>query len=72
MESGDLTFCTTRELINELLSRKTFLGLVLHSEQELKTKHWSGEQVFRLHLNSNLNSDEASRLLDAVAAHIAK
>jgi len=70
MQEGGLAFYTTQELVSELLGRKRFLGLVLHSEKELKQPDWSGEQVFQLHLNQNLNREEAGRLLDTVAAYL--
>src|SRR4051794_8628083 len=34
--TNDLELFTTKELINELMQRKTFLGIVVHSEEELK------------------------------------
>ena len=70
MQGSDLAFFTTQELIRELVGRKTFLGLVLHAEQELKQQPWGGEQVFQLHLNANLESQEASRLLETVANYL--
>jgi hypothetical protein len=70
MEGADLAFYTTEELVSELIGRKTFLGLVLHSEQEMKQHGWTGEQVFRLHFNANLKPEEACRLLDTVADHL--
>jgi len=57
-------FFTTKELIEELMRRKTFLGVVVHSEQELRGPHWTGEKMFQVHLNENLDPAQASRLLD--------
>jgi len=70
MQSSDLAFFTTRELVAELMKRKTFLGVVIHAEQELKQPDWQGEKVFQIHFNNNLKPGEASRLLDVVAEHI--
>jgi hypothetical protein len=61
---------TTRELINELMRRKTFLGVVIHSEKELRGE-WPGEGMFQVHFNSNLDPVQVSRLLDAIAQFIA-
>lgn len=66
MQGSELAFYTTRELIDELISRPTFLGLVVHSEDELKNRNWNGEKVFRVRFNSNLQSEEAGRLLELV------
>ncbi len=67
---SDLELHTTQELIEELMRRKTFLGVVVHSPQELKGTGWSGERVFSVHHNGNLQADEAGRLLDVVAEHL--
>src|SRR5437763_206940 len=70
MQPSDLAFYTTGELITELLRRKTFLGVIVHSEEELKGRAWTGEKVFQIHFNSNLKAAEACRLLDVVADHM--
>jgi hypothetical protein len=72
MQGSDLAFYTTKELINELISRETFLGLVLHCEQDLKNRNWTREMVFNLRLNSNLKTEEACRLLDTVVDYLEK
>jgi hypothetical protein len=70
MQPTDLELYTTRELVNELMRRKTFLGIVVHSEEELKSKTWTGERIFKVHYNSNLDADQACRLLDAVVDYM--
>lgn len=70
MNVADLAFFTTSELIAELMARKTFLGLVLHAEKELRHRPWQGTQNFRLHFNGNLAADEVSNLLDVVLNHL--
>jgi len=70
MQPTDLAFFTAKELIDELMRRKTFLGVVVHSQQELRDPHWTGEKVFQVHLNENLDSAQASRLLDIVAEYM--
>jgi len=69
MNSG-LEFFTTQELISELMRRKTFLGIVVHSTDELRGSTWAGEKVFQVHFNSNLDAEQAGRLLDVVAGHL--
>jgi hypothetical protein len=70
MQARDLELYATRELIDELMRRRTFLGVVIHAEQELKTREWTGERVFTVHVNGNLPLEEAGRLLDVIAAHV--
>jgi hypothetical protein len=69
MEPSALELFTTRELVDELMRRKTFLGVVVHSETELKGP-WQGERTFQVHFNSNLEPGQAGRLLDAVAEYM--
>jgi hypothetical protein len=66
----DLAFYTTQELIDELMSRTAFLGVVVYSEQEFRNKNWCGERIFKVRFNDNLDPPQAGRLLDAVAEHL--
>jgi len=70
MDASDLGLFTTSELIAELMRRRTFLGVVVHSQEELKQDEWSGDRTFKVHFNSNLDTSKASRLLDVVAEHM--
>lgn len=65
----ELSFCTTQELIEELLRRRTFLGVVVHSEEELRGT-WSDDRTFKVRFNANLDAGQASRLLETVAEYI--
>lgn len=67
---SDLELVSTRELIDELMRRRTFLGVVIHSETELKQPHWNDERVFKVHFNGNLDTPRASRLLERVASYM--
>lgn len=69
MPNSELTFYTTDELIGELLSRTTFLGVIVHAPQDLKAE-WTAEQLFRVRFNGNLDMPQASRLLDVVARRL--
>jgi hypothetical protein len=66
----DLAFFTTAELIEELLSRHTFLGVVVHSAEEHRVADWQGEKQFQVHFNDNLSPPEAARLLATVSDHM--
>lgn len=66
MNRAELAFFTTEELVKELTRRTTFLGVVVHAEQELKHR-WAGERTFCVHFNSNLSAGEVRRLLDVVS-----
>jgi hypothetical protein len=70
MEPSDLAFFTSQELIDELMRRKTFLGVVIHSDQELRNSDWSQEKVFKVRFNENLDALKASRLLGRVSQYI--
>jgi hypothetical protein len=69
MNAGAIELYTTKELVDELMRRRTFLGVVIHSEKELKGE-WPGEGTFQVHFNSNLDAGQACRLLDGVAQYM--
>ncbi|HEY1859788.1 MAG TPA: hypothetical protein VGG61_05520 [Gemmataceae bacterium] len=66
MQAGDLEIYATEELIAELMRRRTFLGVVVQSVDEHKDPEWSGKGAFKVHYNSNLDAEQACRLLEAV------
>jgi len=70
MEPSDLELYTTKELINELLRRPTFLGVLVHSEEEFRNGVWNGERIFQVRFNTNMDSGQALRLLEAVASRM--
>jgi hypothetical protein len=70
MQISGLELYTAEELIAELMRRTTFLGVVVHSEDEFKNRQWHDERIFKVHYNANLNREEAGRLLDAVTARL--
>ncbi|WP_406693870.1 hypothetical protein V5E97_22805 [Singulisphaera sp. Ch08] len=72
MKPGELELHTTEELINELLCRTTFQGVIVHTSDEAKSRSWDGERVFKVRLNGNLEVEEAGRLLDVVSQYIAR
>jgi len=70
MEPEDLEFYSSTELIRELTRRKTFLGVVIHADEDYKGSAWRGEKVFKVHFNSNMNSEETCRLLETITGHL--
>ncbi len=70
MQPSELAFFTTQELIEELMRRQTFFGVVVHSAEEHKRDNWEDERMFKVHFNQNLDSVRASRLLDTVAEYM--
>ncbi len=66
----DLAFCTTAELIDELLSRHTFLGVIVHAAETYRGSPWQGDKQFKVHFNDNLSPPEAARLLATVSDHM--
>jgi len=71
MKPGDLELYSSQELIDELLRRTTFQGVIVHARDEAKSPNWTGERIFSVRLNANLSREEAGRLLDVVSQHIA-
>jgi len=70
VHESDLAFYPTQDLVNELMRRKTFLGVIVHSQSEFKQQKWGPERTFKVQFNSNLTSAEASRLLETVADYM--
>ena len=56
-----------KELIDEILRRSTFQGVIVHATEEARDREWSGERVFRVRINENLDTAEAGRLLEVVS-----
>jgi hypothetical protein len=67
MELTGLELYTTKELVDELMRRTTFLGVVVHAEQEQREREWRGQKTFQVHFNENLDTDRACRLLGVVS-----
>ncbi len=71
MNAGELEFFATQDLINELLRRTTFQGVVIHAVEGAKSRHWCGERRFAVSHNANLRTEEAGRLLNVISEYIA-
>lgn len=72
MDSSDLAFFTTHELIAELMRRQTFYGVVVHADGDHKRDEWDAERTFKVHLHKHLGLDGASRLLGAVSNYMSE
>ncbi len=70
MTPGDLELFSTQELINELLRRTAFQGVIVHAHGGAKSRNWTGERIFSVRFNENLGAAEAGRLLDVVSQHL--
>lgn len=71
MYAGELELFTTQDLIDELLRRTTFQGVVVHATGGAKNRHWDGERCFTVCHNANLDIEEAGRLLSVISEYIA-
>jgi hypothetical protein len=66
--SSDLELYTSEELIQELLSRTTFVGILIRSEKEAKGV--SGHRSFRVDPSDNLNQEQMLTILDGLVGHL--
>jgi len=71
MTPRDLELFATQDLIDELLRRTTFQGVVIHAVDDAKNRHWAGERLFAVRHNANLDTEEAGRLLEVISQYIA-
>jgi hypothetical protein len=71
MKSSELAFASSRELVDELIRRQSFLGVIIHAVQETRGQEWSGNKDFQVRFNENLDAETVSRLLNIVADGIA-
>jgi len=62
-----LAFYTSDELIDELMRRKTFYGVVVRAADDHKQDVWPEVREFKVHYNENLEQTHASNLLETVA-----
>jgi hypothetical protein len=71
MNASELELFATQDLINELLRRTTFQGVIVHAVDGVKDRHWAGERLFAVNHNANFDTEEAGRLLDVISQYIA-
>ena len=70
MNADELELFSTQELINELLRRTTFQGVIVHAVGGAKSRHWDGERRFAVCHNANLDIEETGRLLSVISQYI--
>jgi hypothetical protein len=68
---GELELYSTRNLIEELLRRTTFQGVIVHAVEEARRADWEGERTFAVRHSASLEVEQAGRLLDVVGDYIA-
>ena len=71
MTDRDLELFATEELIDELLRRATFQGVIVHSRDEAKCQDWDGERMFSVRFNGGFEAQEVGRLLEVVSRQLA-
>lgn len=69
MVNDDLELYATQDLIEELVRRSAFQGVIVHAPP-VKDRSWKGERVFSVRYNGNLDRDEAGRLLAVISDHL--
>jgi hypothetical protein len=70
MNPTDLAFISSRELVDELMRRQSFLGVIVHAVEESRGNGWNGNKNFQVRFNENLDAEGVSRLLNIVAEGI--
>jgi hypothetical protein len=63
----DLQFFTTKDLIHEIMNRKTFQGVIIHAEGDYKSQEWVGAKNFKVHYNNNLEKKETCAILEVLS-----
>lgn len=79
MSAEDLELVSTRELIDELMRRTSFVGIVVHAavsahnrapERDGQEPDEGAGRVFKVHFNANLDAERAGRLLGVVGDYM--
>jgi len=71
MTDRGLELHATEELIEELLRRTTFQGVVIHSRDAVGNHTEPDERTFSVRFNDNFQTEEVGRLLDVVSRRLA-
>jgi hypothetical protein len=70
MQDPDLAFYSTQELVDELLRRQSFLGVIVQAADDNRQDKWPDERMFKVQFNNSLSTDQAGRLLEVVAEYM--
>ena len=68
--TNELAFYSSAELVDELLRRQSFLGVVVCAVGETRGRGWKGNKDFQVRFNDNLDAGSVRRLLNVVAEGI--
>lgn len=67
----ELEFYATEELLEEVLRRSSFQGVVVHSRDVAGNHDEPEERTFSVRFNHNFETEDVSRLLDVVSRRLA-
>ena len=70
MHDSELAFVSTQELVDELLRRQSFCGVIVQAADDNRETTWPEERIFKVQFNNNLDTEQAGRLLDVVAEYM--
>lgn len=70
MTVRDLELFATEELLEEILRRSSFQGVVIHAREAVGNGPAVSERAFRVCFNSNFETEEVGRLLDHVSRRL--
>ncbi|MDG3005280.1 hypothetical protein [Paludisphaera mucosa] len=71
MSVPELELFATEDLIEEVLRRTTFQGVVIHSRDAVGNGSEPDERTFSVRFNGNFQTGEVGRLLDVVSRRLA-
>ena len=67
----ELEFYATEELLEEVLRRSSFQGVVVHCRDAAGNHAEPEEQTFSVRFNHNFETEDVSRLLEVVSRRLA-
>lgn len=71
MTNRELELHATEDLLDELLRRHSFKGVVIHSHDAVDNHAEPDETTFRVRFNGHFQTEEVGRLLDVVSRRLA-
>ena len=70
MHTSELELVPTRELIEELMRRQSFVGVVVHALEESRGRGLASGKTLQVRINGSLEVETACRLLGQVATDL--
>lgn len=71
MTARELELFATEDLIDEILRRSSFQGVVIHSRDAASNQAEPDERTFCVRFNRNFQTEEVGRLLDVLSRKLA-